>query len=112
MADDNRDGADTLAMVLRLRGGKVTTTYNGNAAVEAFTADPMEVVLLDLWMPGRSGWDACRAIRLLPGGTEAMIIAITGGARPEDQVRSREAGFDAHLVKPLDHTALMRLVSP
>lgn len=106
VADDNRDGADTLAMVLRLRGGEVVTAYDGDEAVQAFADSLPDVVLLDIWMPKCSGYDACRAMRLLPGGRDAVIIAVTGWGNPQDRLRSLEAGFDAHLVKPVDHAAL------
>ena len=107
VADDNRDGADTLSMVLRLSGGEVVTAYDGDAAVQAFADARAGVVLLDIWMPRRSGYDACRAIRQLPGGREALIVAVTGWGEAQDRQRSLEAGFDAHLVKPLDHQSLL-----
>lgn len=107
VADDNRDGADALSMVLRLDGGEVVTAYDGDAAVQAFAHARAGVVLLDIWMPKRSGYDACRAIRQLPGGREALIVAVTGWGESPFRQHSFEAGFDAHLVKPLDGQGLL-----
>ena len=93
-------------MVLRLRGCDVVTAYDGDEAVQLFAASRPGVVLLDIWMPKRSGYDASRAMRQLPGGRDAVIIAVTGWGQAQDRLRSLEAGFDAHLVKPVDHDAL------
>lgn len=110
VADDNRDSADTLAMLLTLRGAQTVTAYDGQEAVALFTADRPDIVLLDLGMPLVSGLDACRAIRLLPGGHDAVIVALTGWGQEQDRRRSHEAGFDGHLVKPVDVGALIVLL--
>ncbi|MEP7381999.1 MAG: ATP-binding protein, partial [Gemmatimonadota bacterium] len=110
VVDDIRDNADTLAMLLSVCGADVTTSYDGASALRAFTESPRHVVLLDLGMPTLSGFDVCRALRKLPGGDEAVIVALTGWGQETDRQRSREAGFDAHLVKPVDLPALLELL--
>ena len=109
IADDNHDGADSLAMLLRLQGCEVETAYDGDDAVTAFIRARADVVLLDIGMPKRTGHEVCRAIRELPGGVAAVIIAVTGRSQPQDRQRSQESGFDAHLVKPVDHAMLRKL---
>lgn len=110
VADDLRDNADTLGALLSVYGADVFTCYGGAEAVAAFAESPRDVVLLDLGMPKTNGFDACRAIRALAGGTNAVIIALTGWGQPNDRQRSQQAGFDAHLVKPVDLPALLDLL--
>jgi CheY-like chemotaxis protein len=108
VADDNPDSLESLALVLQLRGNDVRTATDGAAAVtEAETFRP-EVILLDIGMPQMNGYDACRKIRQLEWGRSALLIALTGWGQNEDRERSREAGFDYHLVKPVDPEVLMR----
>ena len=111
VADDNRDSAETLALLLELRGFDVTTASDGEAAVRTFETLRPEVVLLDLGMPRLSGHDACRAIRAMPQGESTFIIAVTGWGQARDRERSQAAGFDVHLVKPVDHDTLSRLLT-
>jgi CheY-like chemotaxis protein len=110
VADDNRDSADTLALLLEFRGHNVITVNDGEAAVHACAGATPDVIILDLGMPKLGGHDACRAIRALPGGADALIVALTGWGQARDRERSREAGFDMHLVKPVEHETLMRLI--
>ncbi len=110
VADDNRDSADTLGMLLTLRGADAVTAYDGEEAVARFQSDRPDIVLLDLGMPRLGGLDACRAIRQLPRGREAIIVALTGWGQEQDRRRSHEAGFDGHLVKPVDLSALIALL--
>lgn len=111
VVDDNRDSAESLADLLRLHGDEVETAYDGLAAVEAAERFRPAVVLLDLGMPKLDGFAACRRIREQPWGQDMVVIAQTGWGGEEDRQRSEKAGFDAHLVKPVDHTALLKLLS-
>jgi CheY-like chemotaxis protein len=110
VADDNADSAETLAMLLRMRGCEVETAYDGDAAVAVVAAHRPDAVFLDIGMPGRSGYDACRAIRTMPDGASMLIVALTGWGQAQDRERSRAAGFDVHLVKPVDDDTLMALL--
>ena len=111
VVDDMRDNADSLAMLLKLDGNEVQTAYDGLAAVEAAERFRPDVVLLDIRMPKLNGFDACRRIREQPWGKSMMLIALTGWGQEEDQRRTEEAGFDSHLVKPVDPAALADLLA-
>jgi PAS domain S-box-containing protein len=111
VVDDNRDSADSLAVLLELHGHEVATAYDGEQAVEAAATLRPEVVLLDLGMPRLNGYDACRRIREQPGGREMYLIALTGWGQKEDRRRTEAAGFDHHIVKPVDPAALMNLLA-
>jgi CheY-like chemotaxis protein len=107
VVDDNHDAADTLAMMLKLTGNQVHTCYDGLSAVAAAeTFNPM-VILLDIGMPDLNGYETCRLIRQKPWGESIIIIALTGYGLEEDIRKSKEAGFDAHLLKPVDLNELM-----
>jgi CheY-like chemotaxis protein len=107
VADDNRDNAQSLAMLLQLRGNEVETVYDGLEAVEAVERYHPDVVLLDIGMPKMDGYAACRLIREQPGGRDIRIIALTGWGQDEDRRKSKEAGFDDHLVKPVAPATLL-----
>ncbi len=107
VVDDMRDHAETLAELLSVYGGAAVCAFDGAAAVRAFEQQPADVVLLDLGMPHISGFDVCRTIRALPGGPQAVLVALTGWGQEGDRDRTRAAGFDAHLVKPVDLPALL-----
>jgi PAS domain S-box-containing protein len=110
VADDNRDSADSLAKMLEIMGHEVQTAYDGEEAVsKAATLEP-EVVLLDIGMPKLNGYDACRLIRERPWGKGILVIALTGWGKDQDRRRAEEAGFDRHMVKPVDPAALGRLI--
>lgn len=111
VVDDNRDSADSLAGILRLRGHEVCAIYEGSAAAATAVAFGAEVVLLDIGMPVVDGYEVARRIRRGPGGEDVHLIAITGWGQTEDVRRSREAGFDAHLVKPVAPALLHRLLA-
>jgi signal transduction histidine kinase/ActR/RegA family two-component response regulator len=100
--DDNRDAADTLAMMLELLGLEVRRLYDGDGFEAAYAQFLPEVVFLDVGMPGRNGYEVARALRGLDGGDGVLLVAVTGWGQPEDRQRTREAGFDHHLVKPPD----------
>jgi PAS domain S-box-containing protein len=111
VVDDNRDSADSLAMLLGLSGHEVHTAYDGLEGIESAERVRPEVVLLDIGMPRLNGYDACRRIREQPWGKDVLLIAMTGWGQDEDRRRTVEAGFDAHLVKPVDPQTLMRLLT-
>ena len=108
VADDNEDSAASLAMMLTLMGNEVHTAHDGVEAVEATAAFRPDVILLDIGMPRMNGYEACRAIREQPWGKDIVLFALTGWGQEEDKRRSREAGFDDHLVKPVEPATLVR----
>jgi PAS domain S-box-containing protein len=111
VVDDNRDSAETLAMLLRLFGHCVQTAYDGPLALAAATAYLPEVVLLDIGLPGMDGLEVCRRLRGQPGGDLRLIAALTGYGQDEDRRRSQQAGFNAHLIKPVALEALQELLA-
>lgn len=110
VVDDNRDAADSLAMLLRLRNKEVHTAYDGLEAVEVAAAVRPDAVVLDIGMPNLNGHEACRRIRAQTENPRMVIIALTGWDQQRDRQRTEEAGFDAHLVKPVDPAALLELI--
>ena len=112
IVDDNRDSADMLATLLAFSGHETHTEHDGVAAVEAVHRLDPDVVVLDIGLPVLSGYDAARRIRKQNGGSgRPFLIALTGWGQDEDRCRSQEAGFDAHLVKPVDERALTTLLA-
>jgi signal transduction histidine kinase len=110
VVDDNEDNAETLAMLLRRHGHEVRTAHDGEAAVVLADVFGAEVVLLDIGLPVLDGYQAARAIREQPWGKAITLVAVTGWGQEHDRQRSRDAGFDAHLVKPVNLAELMKLV--
>lgn len=106
VVDDNKDAASSLGMMLRLLGNEVRLAHDGMEAVETAGAYRPELILMDIGMPRLNGYEATRRIREQPWAAGVRIIALTGWGQDEDQRRSREAGCDAHLVKPIDPAAL------
>ena len=111
VVDDNLDSAESLAMMLSLCGHEVATAHDGLAALKLAQEFQPDVALLDLGMPKLDGYEAARSIRQQAWGRDMMLVALTGWGQAEDKRRSREAGFDAHLVKPVDFGALEKLVA-
>jgi PAS domain S-box-containing protein len=119
LADDNLDAADLLRDVLQLEGHRVEAVGNGPAALEAAGRLAPDVVLLDIGMPGMNGYEVARRLRALPaarldrraGERPMLLVALTGWGTAEDRLKSREAGFDAHLTKPVDLDALRALIA-
>ncbi|MEO6192565.1 MAG: ATP-binding protein [Thermoanaerobaculia bacterium] len=110
VVDDNQDAADSLSALLELMGHEVRTAYDGLEAVAAAGAFAPDLVLLDIGLPKLNGYEAARRIREQPGGRDINLIAVTGWGQDEDQRRSREAGFNLHITKPLDPAILERLL--
>jgi PAS domain S-box-containing protein len=111
VADDNRDGAESLAMLLRLLGHEVRTAHDGLEAVQAAEEFRPEVVLMDVGMPRLNGLDATRRIREQSWGRAVTVIALTGWGQEGDRERSRAAGCDGHLVKPVLLPDLQKLLT-
>jgi CheY-like chemotaxis protein len=111
LADDNRDALDSLATLLQCDGHEVHTAGDGAEALEVAAQCKPDVVLLDIGMPKLDGYEVARRIRAEPWGKAAVLIALTGWGQDEDRRRSREVGFDSHLVKPLDPEALSSLLA-
>jgi PAS domain S-box-containing protein len=109
VVDDNADNARGLELFLQLLGDDVRVAFDGASAVEAARAHRPEIVLLDIGLPGMDGYEVVRRLRAEEFGKDALIIAVSGYGQPDDLRRSREAGFDHHLVKPIDFDALMTL---
>jgi signal transduction histidine kinase len=110
LADDNNDALESLATLLQLGGHDVVTASNGALALECAERHRPEVMLLDIGMPLLDGYEVARRIRVQPWGRQITLVALTGWGQDSDRRRSREAGFDTHLVKPLDMDKLMDLL--
>jgi PAS domain S-box-containing protein len=111
VADDNRDGADTLSTLLQVMGCEVAVAYDGEEALRVGRAFQPDAVLLDLGMPKLNGFEACESMRREPWGRNICIVALTGWGQEEDRRRTKEAGFNAHLVKPADPGKLTELLA-
>jgi two-component system CheB/CheR fusion protein len=111
IVDDNRDSLDSLALLLNLGGHEVCSARDGVEAVEAAASFGPELVLLDIGLPRLNGYEAAARIRQLPGGAAIKLVALSGWGQEEDRRRSRDAGFDLHLVKPVDPQVLGRLLA-
>ena len=111
VVDDNRDSATSLALMLQLMGNEVRTAHDGAEGIEAAAAFRPEVVLLDLGMPRLNGYDAARKLREQPWGRNLLLVALTGWGQESDRARSKDAGFDHHLVKPVEPATLERLLA-
>jgi len=110
VVDDNHDAAESLGMLLKMLGSEVHIVYNGPDALEALRTYQPDVVLLDIGMPGMDGHEVARRIRQQPEFQHVTIIALTGWGQEEDRRRSQKAGFDYHLIKPADFSALETLL--
>jgi PAS domain S-box-containing protein len=110
VVDDNTDAAQSAAMLLVMQGHRVETAHDGPSALEAARAFRPEVVLLDIGLPGMDGFEVARAMRAQLGNGTPVLVAVTGYGQEEDRRRSQEAGFDRHLVKPVEPAALAALL--
>ncbi|CAG1000597.1 partial Transcriptional regulatory protein WalR, partial [Gammaproteobacteria bacterium] len=110
VADDNTNTVTGLALLLGMMGHQVHTARDGLEAVKVAAAFRPELILLDIGMPRLNGYDACRRIRAEPWGQGMVIAALTGWGQDQDKEKSRAAGFDQHLVKPIDSAELERLL--
>ncbi len=110
VVDDNVDSARSMALLLQAFGHDATTANDGQEALDAAEGDPPDAIVLDLGMPGLDGYEVARRLRERPWGKNVLLIALTGWGQQEARERSKTAGFDAHLVKPVEIDALLRVV--
>ncbi len=111
VVDDNSDAASSLAMLLKITGNETHTAHDGLEAVAAARQFHPDVVLLDIGLPKLNGYDACRRMREQPWGKTMVLVALTGWGQDDDRRKSKEAGFNHHMVKPVDYDALMKLLA-
>jgi CheY-like chemotaxis protein len=111
IVDDNRDGAQSLALMLDIEGHEVRTAADGFEALEIAEEFQPHVVLLDIGMPGIDGYETARRLRTRPWAQSALLCAQTGWGQEDDKRRARTAGFDRHLVKPIDPEEISRIVA-
>src|SRR5262245_33150430 len=102
VVDDHRDAADSLVLLLAVRGYDARAAYDGPAALELAGTFRPQAALLDIGLPGLDGCEVARRLRRLPGLEDTLLVATTGSGQPEDRRRCHEAGFDAFLLKPFD----------
>jgi CheY-like chemotaxis protein len=110
VVDDNRDAADTLVSLLELMGNETRAAYEGSHALDDAEAFRPDVVLVDIGLPGISGYEVAREIRRRPWGKTTVLIAVTGWGQDEVRRKTAEAGFDRHIVKPAEPEMLLRAI--
>ena len=111
VVDDNRGTPDSLAMMLSILGNEVRTANDGLVAVDLAATFNPEVVLMDIGLPVLNGFEARHRMRDRPSGNDMVLVALTGWGQEDDRRRSQEAGFDQHIVKPVDPSALENLLN-
>jgi CheY-like chemotaxis protein len=110
VADDNRDAADSLAMLLKMDGHDVTVVYDGPQALAAIRQKSPDVALLDIGMPGMNGYEVARAVRSDYARDSLMLVAVTGWGQQADIAAAKAAGFDRHFTKPIDPDQLAAMM--
>jgi PAS domain S-box-containing protein len=111
VVDDNRDSAEMLSMVLKALGNETCTAHDGLEAIDMAAEYRPDIVFMDIGMPKLNGYEAARRIREQPWGKRMVLVALTGWGQEEDKQRTKEAGFDHHLVKPVEPDILRRLLA-
>jgi len=111
LVEDNPDARETLRLLLELDGHRVSAVDSGERAVELALQQPFTVALIDIGLPDLDGYQVARRIRARPGRPRMTLVALTGYGQPEDVRRALDAGFDAHVVKPVDPDALTKTLS-
>jgi CheY-like chemotaxis protein len=111
VVDDNKDSARSLAALLRLAGHETLVAHDGLEALEVVERSRVDVVLLDIGLPKLDGYATCRRLRQRQNGASLAIVALTGWGQEEDRRLAREAGFDNHMIKPVDLAALAALLA-
>jgi len=111
VVDDNRDAAESLAALLQIDGHDTRLAYDGLDAVAAAEQFKPDLVLLDIGLPKLNGYEAARRMRQTAWGKAMVVVALTGWGQQEDRNKSSQAGFDEHLVKPVDHDKLRALLT-
>ena len=112
VVDDNADTVKGMAILLNLAGHEVVTAHDGPQAIEAVRAYRPQFILLDLGLPGMSGYDVAKRLREEEGCEDALIVAVSGYGQEEDRHRTKAAGFDHHLLKPVSYDELFTLLRP
>ncbi len=110
IADDNRDAADSLAMLLRMDGHDVIVVHDGRQAISTIDSFRPEIALLDIGMPELNGYEVARQVRKSPRGTSITLIAVTGWGQASDKARAAAAGFNHHFTKPIEPEALSQML--
>jgi CheY-like chemotaxis protein len=110
VVEDNRDSADCLRLMLRVYGYDVTVAYSGSEGIQAAEKCQPHIVLCDIGLPALDGYEVARKLRESPTTAKACLIAVTAYGQEEDRRRSYKAGFDHHLVKPVDPDVLLRVL--
>jgi PAS domain S-box-containing protein len=108
--DDNKDAAESLALLLQTLGHEVHEAYDGLSALDATQRLRPQIVFCDIGLPGLNGYEVARRLRAQPQFQQTLLVALTGWGQEEDRRRSQEAGFDAHLVKPIEQEALIDIL--
>jgi CheY-like chemotaxis protein len=111
VVDDNYDSADSMATLLSMSGNECLMAHDGRTAIQLAESFSPHAILLDIGLPEMDGYEVCRTIREQPWGSHINIIAMTGWGQADDRKRSKEAGFSAHLVKPVDIAKLSSLMA-
>ena len=109
--DDNRDAATTMSMFVEELGGAAVTAHDGASGLAAMESFHPDIVFMDIGMPGLDGYEVCRRIRQMPSQQHVVLVAVTGWGQAQDKRRAIEAGFDAHLTKPVDPDAVAQLLA-
>jgi CheY-like chemotaxis protein len=110
VVDDNVDSAMSLAMMLKLMGNELRTAHDGLEALDVAAAFRPDLIVLDIGMPRLNGYETARRIRHQPWGKNTILVALTGWGQVDDRQKSHDAGFDKHMVKPVDLAALEELL--
>ncbi len=111
VVDDNRDSAESMAMLLQLCGHQTWLAFDGSSAVSLAAEHSPDVVVLDIGLPGMDGYQVARTLRGLPQTSDSLLIALTGYGQEQDRQRSKAAGFSQHLVKPVDVESLLQAIA-
>lgn len=110
IADDDRDAVQTLSAILQDEGHEVRGVHDGDAVIDAISGFDPEVVVLDIGMPERTGYEVARYLRRRYGEQGVVLVAVTGWKKPSDKILAKLAGFDHHFAKPFDPQALVELL--
>ena len=108
VVDDNVDSAESLALLLSMGGHETHVAHDGPGAMAAAAQFLPDVMLLDIGLPQMDGLEVCRRVRQEPWGRRMAVVALTGFGQEQDRLESESAGFDRHIVKPIDYDALLR----
>jgi CheY-like chemotaxis protein len=111
VADDNRDAAETLALLLDMEGYETAVAYGGLQALDSIRRNRPDAAILDIGMPDLNGYEVARRIREEEWGRNLFLLAITGWGHPDDVARAKAAGFNEHLTKPVDADNVVRLLA-